>query len=86
MSAKDDLNLSEATADVGYERHDVNIPYIVAFAVICLVAIVAGVCMVDGFFYLHEGTDDTGGQQGRTESITPVKSTRRGRIINLRYP
>ena len=50
MSAKDDIDLDLAAAELGYERHDVSIPYIVVFAIICLGAIVFGILMVDGFF------------------------------------
>ena len=51
MSTQSSENNSHAAAiEAGYETHDVSIPYIVGFAVICITAIVLGVLMVDSFF------------------------------------
>lgn len=36
--------------EAGYETHDISIPHIVAFAIICITMIVAGIFMVDGYF------------------------------------
>jgi len=48
--SKSDKEASDSKIDEGYEREDVNIPYIVAFAFICISSVVIAVFALDGYF------------------------------------
>ena len=44
------MSIDQSNSEIGYEKEDVNIPYIVLFAIVCLSSIILGVIGVDNYF------------------------------------